>query len=185
MQVSVTFRNTEATEALKRHVEEKVQKLRRFLDRAIEAHVVLSIEKFRHIADVTLLVGGVTLKAEEVTEDMYSAIDLAMEKIERQVRRYKEKITGRKHNQHGTHALPPRAVASHVVETNPLDEVDAHRIVRTENYFIKPMSVEEAAMQLDLINNDFLVFTDAQSQEVKVLYRRKDGNYGLIETGNR
>ncbi len=185
MQVSVTFRNTEATEALKRHVEEKVRKLRKFLDRAIEAHVVLSIEKFRHIADVTLLVGGVTLKAEEVTEDMYSAIDLAMEKIDRQVRRYKDKITRHKPNYHGNHGLEPRTVPAYVVEANPPGEEETHRIVRTENYFIKPMSVEEAAMQLDLMNNDFLVFTDAQSRDVKVLYRRKDGHYGLIETENR
>jgi putative sigma-54 modulation protein len=185
MRVTVTFRNTDATEALKAYVEEKVMKVRRFLDRAIEGHVVLSVEKFRHVADITLHVGGITLRAEEVTEDMYSAIDCAMDKLDRQVRRYKEKITRHKPNHHGNHGEEHRAVPAHVVETDPLAEDGLHRIVRTENYFIKPMSVEEAAMQLDLIDHQFLVFTDALTRDVKVLYRRKDGNYGLIETGIR
>jgi putative sigma-54 modulation protein len=138
--------------------------------------VVLSLEKHRHQAEITLNTNGITVNARDVTEDMYAAIDLAVDKLERQVKKHKEKLKD--------HKPGIRTARYNIVSSGPVLPAQGERIIKTESIFIKPMSIDEAIMQIDVINNDFLVFTNAQTQKVNVLYRRRDGYLGLIEPEN-
>ena len=171
MQVMVTFRHVEPTEGLRHYAEEKVQRVHKFLRRPIEAHVILSVEKQRHIAEVQVTANHLNITATEQTGDLYSAIDLAMGKVERQVKKQVAKIKERKGTNHLTASaalLAPR-------------ESGGTRI-RTQRVAVKPMSVDEAVMELKMLKkNDFLLFKNAANETLNVLYRRKDGNYGLIE----
>lgn len=172
MHVTVTFRHMESSDALKTYAEEKTQRLSKYLVEPIEVHWVLSVEKIRHNADATIVANGISVKATEATQDMYSAIDMVMDKLEKQVRKHKEKIKDHKpHNSQG-------ASIKYAGEEGA--SVRVPRIVKKENQFLKPMSVEEAAMQLDL-GGDFLVFTDSSLSNVSVIYRLEDGDFGLIE----
>lgn len=181
MNVTVMFRHMDSSEALKNYATEKTDRIRKYLTEPIEVHWVLSVEKFRQIANVTVAANGVTIKGEEETADLYSAIDMVMGKIEKQVRRYKEKIKNHKTN----NFVKPISARLNVLSYEGAGEASEARVVRTENFFIKPMSVDEAVMQIDLLNNDFMVFTDSTSNNINVLYRKKDGNYGLIDTGRK
>ena len=192
MQLSVTFRHMDATDAIKEYAREKVERIRKYFPDPIKAHVVLSCDRgYNHNADVMItLHNGLVIKGEETTEDMYSSIDLVMAKIERQVRRYKEKISNHKGSP-GIHGH--REIVHSVVEME--DRVEAApaapatakepepKIIKKSKFFAKPMTTKEAVMQMNLLGNDFLVFTNASSHEVNVVYRRGDGTYGLIETG--
>ncbi len=183
MQLSVTFRHMDATEALKDYCREKVERITKYFPDPIKAHVVLSCDRgYNHVADVVItLHNGILIKGEESTEDMYSSIDLVMAKIERQVRRYKEKI--RSHRP-AEHQLPEIEVQHSVVSLETKEEQqkpEPPKIIKKSKFFAKPLSVEEAVMQMNLLGNDFLVFSNARSREVNVVYRRKDGTYGLIE----
>ena len=186
MQCNITFRQLEATDALKEYATEKVERVNKYLDRAGEAHVVLSLERHLQHADITIHSGAFVLRGREKSEDMYASIDLAMDKIERQLRRYKEKLKnhhGRHFEHHQRSALSQLKVRHDVVHvTEPEATQDAApRVVKSNEFLIQPMSVDDAVMQMDLMNNDFLVFTNAKSKEMNVIYRRKDGHYGLIE----
>jgi putative sigma-54 modulation protein len=199
MQLNITFRNLDSSDSLKDYAKDKVERVHKYLDRAGEAHVVLSLERHLHHADITIQSGAWLLRGREKSEDMYASIDLAMDKIERQLRRYKEKLKthhGRERVHHRQelmnqllvrydvlsipppegHDKPLHTVARDVPEAPP-----GPTIVRTNELLIKPMTVEDAVMQMDLMNNDFLVFTNSVSNEMNVVYRRKDGLYGLIE----
>jgi putative sigma-54 modulation protein len=187
MQCNITFRQLDATESLKEYAAEKVERVKKYLDRAGDAHVVLSLERHLHHADITIHSGAFVLRGREKSEDMYASIDLAMDKIERQLRRYKEKLKnhhGRKFEHHQRSALHELRVRHDVVHF-PQPENHASdtgpRVVRSNEFLAQPMTVDDAVMQMDLMNNDFLVFTNAQSREMNVIYRRKDGHYGLIE----
>lgn len=175
MQLSVTFRHMEPSEALKNYVQERTSKLTKYIDRPLECQVILSVHKFRNIVDVIINVDGLRIAGQEEHEDMYAAIDLVMDKIERQVKKYREKI--RKHKPIQGKEIKWRR---DIYEQDSFEDDREPVVVRTENYFVKPMSVEEAAMQMDLSQQEFLVFNNASTQTVNVLYRRKDGNYGLI-----
>ena len=175
MQVSVTFRRMEPSEALKTYVQERTGKLTKYIDKPLESQVTLSVEKFRHIADVIINANGIRIAGQEAHDDMYAAIDLVMDKIERQVKKYREKI--RKHKPVVGKELTWRR---DIYDQESFDEDREPQVIRTENYFVKPMSVDEAAMQMDLTQQEFLVFNNASTQSINVLYRRKDGNYGLI-----
>jgi putative sigma-54 modulation protein len=176
MMITVTFRRMETTESLRAYAEEKLSKLKKYLDSPLEAHVVLEVEKFRHIADVTLNVDGTRIKAVEETEDMYSAIDQVMDKIEIQVKKLRAKYKNRRtDNIKGEGALASEASAE-TLET-PVDEPT----IRVEKLAAKPMDPEEAAMQLSASRQDFLVFRNARTRETNVIYKRKDGDIGLIE----
>jgi putative sigma-54 modulation protein len=189
VQLNITFRNLDASDALKDYAREKIERVHKYLDRAGEAHVVLSLERHLHHADITIHAGSFILRGREKSEDMYASIDLAMDKIERQLRRYKEKLKhhhGRDRVHHRQEMLNHFKVRYDVVEVRDPEELDAQgtpgtRIIRTNEFLAKSMSVDEAVMQMDLMNNDFLVFTNAESKEMNVVYRRRDGHYGLIE----
>ena len=176
MDISVTFRHMQPTESLKNYAEEKLSKIKRYLDFPLEAHVVLSVEKFRHIADVTLSVNGTWIKGIEETDDMYSAIDQVMDKLEKQVKKYLSKIRNRRtENRKGEETLDVEETEEDVAFglSGPSIEV--------EKMIAKPMDPEEAAMQLFNSQQDFIVFRNSRSEEINVIYKRKDGNLGLIE----
>lgn len=177
MQIAVTFRHMESSEAVRSYVEEKLAKVKKYIDEPIDAQVVLSVQKkINHKAEVTMVAKGLTMKSVEEKDDMYAAIDLMVDKIERQLKRYKEKLKRHK----GTVGTQ-RKVEKTVISAPSVDDGhESPEIIRSHSFFVKPMSVEEAVMQMDLLDKDFLVFTDDRSEEMNVVYRRKDGNYGLI-----
>jgi len=177
MQVAVTFRHMDSSDPVRSYAEEKMARLKKYIDEPIEAQVVLSVEKkIRHKAEVTLTAKGITIKAVEQTEDMYAAIDGVLDKLDRQLKRYKDKI-----KKHKPLTGRERQVAMTVFAAQSIDEGHPEpTIIKTDTFHVKPMSVEEAVMQMDLLEKDFLVFTDSNSTEINVVYRRKDGNYGLI-----
>lgn len=177
MQITITTRNLDITEPLRRYAEEKITRLQKFVNQITSAHVVLSVEKHRQIAEVTLHVREHTIRGEESSADLYSAIDLVADKIERQILRYKEKIVDHSGRGSGRPRSPEEMVPA---ESEPLAE-DGPRIVKMKRFAMKPLSPEDAAMQMSLLGHTFFVFRNAQTQEVNVLYRRQDGDYGLIE----
>jgi putative sigma-54 modulation protein len=175
--VSVTFRHLAATPALKAYAEEKAAKINKYFGGLNEINVVLSLEKHRYTAEITLKAGRTTLNAREETSDMYSAIDLVVDKINRQIKKYKGKLKDHK-------AAPP--VARATGRDNPMSSIDAGDnqapdIIRTEHIFAKPMSLEEAVMQLKLSQNDFLVFINDATGIINVIYHLKDGDLCLVE----
>lgn len=171
MDITVTFRHVDSTESLKEYAEEKLSKMDKYFDYPIEAHVVLAVEKFRRIADVNLNVNGTVIKAEEETEDMYSSIDQVMDKIEKQVKRFRDKKIKRRPG--SSRGMEDSDENAYTLPDEPSIEV--------EKLVAKPMDPEEAAMQFSISQQDFLVFRNSRSNEINVIYKRKDGNYGLIE----
>src|SRR6266542_3784294 len=192
MQLSVTFRHMDSTEALQTYAKEKVERIRKYFPDPIKAHVVFICDRgYTHSAYVIIMLNYVLfIKGIEATEYMYSSVDLVMAKIERQVRRYKEKIRSHK----GSEGLHGQREITHSVLSVPDAEdtgtsnghaaaAQEPQIIKKSKFFAKPLLPQEAVMQMNLLNNDFLVFTNATSHEVNVVYRRGDGTYGLIETG--
>jgi len=173
MQINVTFRHIEPSSPLRDYAQDKISRVRKYLEEPIEAHVVLKVEKFRHIAEVTIDANGLVINGTEETGDMYSAIDMLADTVESQAKRTKDKSRRRKQVGVGKEQVSG--------ETG-LDEDHEARVIRSEQIYAKPMDVEEATMQLSLSSGEFLVFTNRHTNRINVLYRRKDGNYGLIET---
>ncbi|MBX2811999.1 MAG: ribosome-associated translation inhibitor RaiA [Myxococcales bacterium] len=181
MKCSVTFRHMEPSDSLRAHAEEKVGKLTRLIDRGVEAQVTLSAEKHAHTAHVELVTdGALLLRGVDKSDDLYASIDVAVDRIMRQVKRYREKIKN--------HRLPAqgREVGHQVLEAPPeeisgSDEPKSHQIVKQETIIARTMTIDDAVMQMDLLNTDFLVFTSSTSHQLNVLYRLPDGQFGLIE----
>lgn len=173
MEITIKGRNLVVTDALRAYAGKKLAKLQKFFEHDImDAQVSMGIERGMHYVDITIQVDGLLLRGEESTPDMYASIDGAIENIERQIRKYKTRINRRLRQAGNT--VVESVVGPSVEEVEP-------RIVRTKRFAVKPMSVEEATMQMDLLGHDFFVFTNAQTEEVNVVYKRKDGNYGHIE----
>lgn len=171
MKILVTFRHLDPSDALKSYVEEKLSKLKKYVIPPVEVNVVLSVEKFRHIAEVTLIANRTTLKSREETSDMYAAIDGVAAKMERQVKKFKEKLKQHPGIEHdGFEYLARKADGGLQVE----------KIV-AENMNPERMSVEEAILVLERREMEFYVFTNASSNSVNIVHRLKDGQYGLIE----
>jgi putative sigma-54 modulation protein len=176
MQTSVTFKNLDPSDTLKSYVTDKLNRFDRLLENPAEANVVLSVEKFRHIAEINIAGDRLTINGKEETVDMYSAIDNVMDKLEKQIKKNKQKIRERR---------PGSKAKNFGIEDEAFTvDDDIERQVRVKNIEYKPMDVEEAVLQMDLMNDNFLVFTNARSDRVNVLYRRKDGHYGLIQPSN-
>ena len=174
MQTSVTFKNLDSSDTLRSYVQEKLDRFDRLLDNPAEANVVLSVEKFRHMAEINISGDRLTIYGKEETIDMYSAIDMVLDKLEKQIKKSKQKIRERRS---GGKARNRDLLAE---EAN-LPEEESERQIKIKHIDYKPMHVEEAALQMDLLDDNFLVFTNARSDQVNVLYRRKDGHYGLIQ----
>ena len=183
MQVNITFRNMFATDALRNHVQDKLGKVvDKYLDKVTEAHVTLSLERYLHQADINLHAGHFHVRGKEKSEDMYASIDMAIDKIERQLKKHKERL--KSHRPTHVHASGPVRVRYEIF-SHPEIEGVLPEVIRSDEFLAKPMSVEEALMQMDLLNNDFLVFTRPESSDVNVIYRRKDGSFGLIAPGGQ
>ena len=174
MQTSVTFKNLDSSDTLRSYVQEKLDRFDRLLDNPAEANVVLSVEKFRHMAEINIVGDRLTINGKEETIDMYSAIDMVLDKLEKQIKKSKEKIRERRSG------AKSRSKSKLAEEIN-MPEEEMERQIKIKNIEYKPMHVEEAALQMDLLDDNFLVFTNARSDQVNVLYRRKDGHYGLIQ----
>ncbi len=185
MEIVVKGRNMAVTEALERYASEKVERVGKFFDEQrsdSRAEVELIHERNPSIsepevAETTLFINGTVLKAREASGDMYASIDRMSDKLERQVRRYRGRQIDRWHG-HGSRADPPIEPEPFVVEEE--EEIEA-RIVRTKQFQMKPMGAEEAVLQLELLDHDFFVFTSADTGDINVVYKRRDGDYGLIE----
>jgi putative sigma-54 modulation protein len=192
MQLSTTFRHMEASPAVKDYAEERLEKIKKYFSRdPIAAHGTFSVERnHNHTAEISLtLPNGIVIQARETTEDMYSSIDLSVARIERQVRKWKEKI--RTHKPHGGPRLQVRqtVMAREILEPQPgpggegRPATDEIPVIRDATEEVRSLHLRDAAMQLNLVERDVLVFIDADKKSISVIYRRKDGNYGLIETG--
>jgi putative sigma-54 modulation protein len=173
MQTSVTFKNLESSDHLKAYVSDKLNRFDKYLYNPAEASVVLSVEKFRHIAEINISGDRLSINGKEETEDMYSAIDIVLDKLEKQIKKNKQKYRERRSGKGKS-----RIVGT--TEVFASDEEQERRVV-VQSIDYKPMDVDEAILQMELEDNNFLVFTNARSERVNVLYRRKDGNYGLIQ----
>jgi putative sigma-54 modulation protein len=174
MQTSVTFKNLDPSEHLKSYVTEKLNRFDKLLDNPAEAGVVLIVEKHRHIAEVNITGDRININGKDETGDMYSAIDMVLDKLEKQLKRSKQKIRERRSGAKGqTRTI--REEASRATDEDRAPEI------KVESLDYKPMDIEEAVLQMDLTDQGFLVFTNARSSQINVLYRRKDGHYGLIQ----
>lgn len=180
MQINVRGANLEVTPALREHVEKKLRRLRRYFDDAPEeivAHVTLRVVRNQSVVEVTVPMPGLILRAEVRHADMYAAIDLVIDKLERQVRKYKTRLN-RKPRQEAAEQLPP--VVQPEVEEE--EEDTPYEVVRVKRFQLKPMDVEEAILQMDLLGHQFFVFSNInQDNAPQVVYKRHDGRYGLIE----
>lgn len=171
MRFIITGRNIDITEGLKSAVEEKLGKLDKFFAPETEVHVTLSVEKERQKIEVTIPVKGNIIRSEQVSSDMYVSIDLVEEVIERQLKKYKNKIVDKQQN--------ASAFAQDYVDKDYDD--DEVKIIRTKRFGVKPMDPEEACVQMELLGHNFYVFFNAETEEVNVVYKRKGNTYGLIE----
>jgi putative sigma-54 modulation protein len=176
MQMTITGKNMEITPAIKQYAEDKLAKMHKYLESISDAHVVLSLQKYSHIAEITLHVNGITIRGEERSDDMYSSLDLVMDKVERQLRKYKEKIVA-----HGLRKGNRTAAMKPIVPLPDEANEEGGKILRTKRFAIKPQYPDEAIMQMELLGHSFFVFRNADTEEINVIYKRKDGNYGLIE----
>lgn len=180
MRVSIAARHLDMTDAIRSHVESQLDKVRHHFDRVIDIDVVLSVEKHRHTAEVTVHANGVRIHGKETSTDMYASVDTAIGKIDRQILKFKDR----------KHRFQPRegkvaVVAPEAIEA-PLEEraekpASQRKPVVHEPIAMKPMSLDEALMQLELRNDTFLVFRNAQTREVNVVYAKNDGTIGHID----
>ncbi|NLW55515.1 MAG: ribosome-associated translation inhibitor RaiA [Firmicutes bacterium] len=173
MEVKVFGKNLEVTDALREYAEKKAGKIGKFFAKdPPKAQVTFSIERGVHVVDITISINGLLLRGEEKSSDMYSSVDGAVDKIERQIHKYKTRINRRLRDE------------NKIISPTPTDteEVTAEpKIVRTKRFAINPMHAQEAVMQMELLGHNFFVFFNSDTEEVNVVYKRKDGNYGLIE----
>ncbi|MBI5014069.1 MAG: ribosome-associated translation inhibitor RaiA [Deltaproteobacteria bacterium] len=176
MQLNITFRHVDPSDALKTYASDKVDRLKKYFDGLVEGHVILSLEKIRHTAEVTLQANGIRVIAKGENSDFYSAVDNVAEKLERQLVRYKEKLKRHKPLTNRER----RSLQEKVYAYESFQEEAAPRILQTDHYHTHPMSLDDAVMEMELADRPFLVFTDDDGR-VKVVYRREDGHYGLIE----
>ena len=173
MRFIISGKNIDVTPGLRTQIEQKLGKLERYFTPTTEIIVTLSVEKTRQKIEVTIPVKGNIIRSEQVSDDMYVSIDLVEEVIERQLRKYKNKIID-KHQESGY--LQPD-----FLESDDDFEEDEIKIVRTKRFGMKPMFPEDACVQMELLGHNFFVFSNAETDEVNVVYKRKNGTYGLIE----
>jgi putative sigma-54 modulation protein len=228
MHLATTFRHMDVSQAVKSYAEERLEKIRKYFQgELIAAHAIFAVERnHNHMAEFQItLPNGIVIQARETTEDMYSSIDLAGARIERQVRKWKDKI--RDHKPHGgpSFSIRQRVLEAGTLEPRPgrvvlqrntrghLDQrsglgrnrvagrtgravgqlarpftppkAPAIKVVKEQTFTVRAMRVDDAVMQMNLVENEFFIFLDIDTEAVSVVYRRKDGNYGLIETGAR
>lgn len=173
MKFIINEKNFEVTNALKERVIKKLGKLDKFFDPRSEAHVMMSIQKNRHILEVTISSNSIKLRAEVAGDDIYSCIDKAEDILERQIRKHKTRLEKRLH----TGVFKPEYFSKDVT----VEEETEFEVVRTKRFTVKPMPVEEAILQMNLLGHEFFMFLNSDTNQMNVVYRRKNGGYGLIE----
>lgn len=174
MKIKMTGKNLEITDALRDVTEKKLIKLDKYFEDDIVADVTFSVERNWKIIEITINLPGTILRAEETTDDMYASIDKAVDVLERQIRKHKTKL--QKKTQTG------ESIRFENIELLPKEERGKEpKIVKTKKFAMKPMDAEEAVLQMELLRHNFFMFMNAETDEVNVVYKRKDGNYGLIE----
>ena len=174
MRISISGKNLEISDYMRETAEKKLNKLSKFFPQDADAQVSLAVEKNRHIVEVTVPYEGRIVRAEETSGDMYASLDNVVNKLEKQVQRYRTRQDRRRHTGEVIADFAPAAVEEEKEAFTP-------RIVRTKKFVIRPMSEEEAMLQMEMLGHSFFVFENAETGDVNVLYVRKDGNYGLIE----
>lgn len=180
MQISITGRHVDLSDSLRAHVEKRLEGLQRYFDGVIRAHVVFCVEKSRHVAEITIQANNVTLHAEDETADLYASIDGAADKIEKQLKRHKDRL--RSHRTRSNRRSENLNLAIEILDSEDMAALSpTPRVIRSKRLAVKPMGIDEATLQMDLFNKDFIVFLNARSGRLNVLYRRSDGTYGLIE----
>jgi len=186
MRITITGRHMEMTDALKAYIENGLQKIRTHFDKVIDVDVVLDLEKHRHIAEINLHANGVRIHSREASSDMYASVDAVLAKLDKQIRKFKGRI-----NRHQPRTSREAMSYGHAIISMPPENGDsdngngdvevAHHVVTREKVPMRSMTVEEAVMQLELLEDKFLVFSNADTSQVNVLYSRDDATYGLIE----
>jgi len=175
MKISVTFRNGEGENWQKVYAEEKMQKLKKYLDAPAEAHIIVSMEKFRNATEINLSSNGWNINAKEEAKDMRMALDRCVDKIEKQLKKQKEKV--REHK--------PKSIRRGQEKSPDLEDAEettAGKVAKTRKVILKPMSFDEAMMEMEGTKDRFMVYRDSSSENVSIIYRGDDGNYTLVET---
>lgn len=187
LEFNIRGENIEVTPAIREHIERKVEKIERYFTDGANATAMVNLKSYNHNqikAEVTIPMKNLTLRAEERHEDLYAAIDLIVSKLERQIRKYKTKVNRKFRDRDGMGLA--FAAAEQVTNSNGAadEEEEDLTIVRTKQFDLKPMDEEEAVLQMNMLGHNFFVFTDAESNDTNIVYKRKDGSYGLIETSS-
>ncbi|MBT2581691.1 ribosome-associated translation inhibitor RaiA [Planococcus sp. ISL-109] len=185
MQFNIRGENIEVTPAIRDHIEKKIEKIERYFTDGANATAMVNLKTYNHNqtkVEVTIPMKNLTLRAEERHADLYAAIDLIVAKLERQIRKYKTKVNRKFRDREGMGLA--FAIAESEAQNNGAadSEEEDLRIVRTKQFDLKPMDEEEAVLQMNMLGHNFFVFTDAESNGTNIVYKRKDGSYGLIET---
>ena len=181
MRFTISGKNIEVSDALRAAIRDKLGKLERYFTPDTEIIVTLSVEKERQKIEVTIPVKGNIIRSEQVSNDMYVSIDLVGKIIERQLRKYINNLFAKSQG-HPTAATPSGSIRTEFIESEEESpENDEIRIVRTKKFGVKPMFPEDACLQMELLGHSFFVFSNADTEEVNVVYKRKDGSFGLIE----
>lgn len=181
MAINVRGKNIEITPALRDHVTKRVSKINKYFDASGDISAILTVEKGRHIVEVTVPVNGMLLRGEESTNDMYASIDMVIKKLEKQIEKYRTKLSRRVTFKPETVSAPASIATAADIGEQEEDSSEDFKIVKTKRFAIKPMAVQEAVLQMNLLHHDFYVFANSETEDVNVIYRRKDGKYGLIE----
>ena len=179
MNVSVTFRNTEEEGWQKKYVDDRLEKLNKYIDTPGDVHVVLTVEKFRNVAEISLITNGLNVIGKEESKDMHLAIDNAVEKIERQLIKHKGKI-----RVHKTNSLKGEEGAAAEALTEDMEDGEETKIAETRKVILKHMSLDDAVLEMDSTKNRFVIYRNASSESINIIYRRDDGGYLLIETNS-
>ena len=175
MKISVTFRNAEGEDWQREYVEERLKKLEKYIDNPVDARVILSVEKFRNTAEINLMANGLNINSKEEEKDMHLAIDNAIEKIERQLKKRREKVRGFKTNSSRSGAFDGESPAEEGEESTDSKVVEARKVV------LKPMSIDDAVLEMETTKNRFVIYRDSSTENVNVIYRREDGKFALLE----
>ena len=177
---TIRGKNIEITPPLREYVEKRVGKVTKYFEKVEGINVLLTVTKGQHVVEVTVEVpNGVLLRGEESTTDMYTSIDLVVEKLERQIHKQKTKLAKRFRGG----GFKSEVIEESKFQAEQSDESEEYPVVKTKRFSVKPMDVQEAIMQMNLLNHNFFVFRDAETEEICVVYKRNDGAYGLLESG--
>lgn len=186
LQFNIKGDNIEVTPAIRDHIEKKVEKIERYFPEGTNANAMVNLKAINNSqskVEVTIPMKNLTLRAEEQHDELYAAVDLIVGKLERQIRKYKTKVNRKFRDREPM----GQAFASFTNDVNGAVEDDNEEdftIVRTKRFDLKPMDEEEAVLQMNMLGHNFFVFTDAETNDTNIVYKRKDGSYGLIETSS-